>query len=205
MNKLLTEPSTANFEISDCMQPFTKDYKKGEIIFSATDDFDDIGFVNKGMVCLMSITSDGEKSMLEYYEKNDMFGSRLSPASDINAYYFLAKSPCRITFVKYSRLISCCEKKCEHHIKLIDHLIGVSIRRSQIHIDILSRRTIRDKLLYYFALHCPYNIPVTIPLSLTDLADYLSVDRSAMMRELSRLNSEKIVSSSGRRITLLRQ
>ena len=33
----------------------------------------------------------------------------------------------------------------------------------------------------------------TLPFSLTDLADYLSIDRSAMMRELKNLKNEGII------------
>ena len=39
--------------------------------------------------------------------------------------------------------------------------------------------------------------------SLTDLADYLSIDRSAMMRELKTLQEDKIISKEKNKITLL--
>ena len=42
-----------------------------------------------------------------------------------------------------------------------------------------------------------------IPFSLTDLADYLSVDRSAMMRELKLLREENFIKKNGKEITLL--
>ena len=41
-----------------------------------------------------------------------------------------------------------------------------------------------------------------IPLSYTDLADYLSVDRSAMMRELKSLKEEGFISRDGNKVTL---
>ena len=44
----------------------------------------------------------------------------------------------------------------------------------------------------------------TLPFSLTDLADYLSVDRSAMMRELKSLKNEGFIKKSDKnKITLL--
>ena len=43
----------------------------------------------------------------------------------------------------------------------------------------------------------------TLPFSLTDLADFLSVDRSAMMRELKLLIDEGFVEKNGSKITLL--
>lgn len=43
----------------------------------------------------------------------------------------------------------------------------------------------------------------TLPFSLTDLADFLSIDRSAMMRELKLLREDGFIEKSGNRITLL--
>ena len=37
----------------------------------------------------------------------------------------------------------------------------------------------------------------TLPLSLSDLADYLAVDRSAMMREIKKLNERGAIRSDG--------
>ena len=44
----------------------------------------------------------------------------------------------------------------------------------------------------------------TIPLPFSDLADYLGVDRSAMMREIKKLNEENIILTDKRKITLLK-
>ena len=47
------------------------------------------------------------------------------------------------------------------------------------------------------------NRTFTIPMSYTELAGYLSVDRSAMTREISYLKDDGIIKTYGRRITLL--
>ena len=39
--------------------------------------------------------------------------------------------------------------------------------------------------------------------SYTDLADYLSVDRSAMMRELKNLKEDKLIKDTNKKITIL--
>ena len=41
-----------------------------------------------------------------------------------------------------------------------------------------------------------------LPFTYTELADYLSVDRSAMQRELKNLKDEGFISTNGKRITL---
>ena len=68
----------------------------------------------------------------------------------------------------------------------------------------LSRRSIRDKLLCYFRqlAEKEQSRTIQLPFSLSVLADYIATDRSAMMRELKRLKEEGVLKSEGRRITL---
>ena len=71
-------------------------------------------------------------------------------------------------------------------------------------VDVLSRRSIREKLLCYFRQLAGKagNDTFTLPFSLSVLADYIATDRSAMMRELKRLREEGTVESDGRKFTL---
>ena len=71
-------------------------------------------------------------------------------------------------------------------------------------IELLTKRSIRDKLLSYFSILSTRKLSTSfeLPYSLTDLADYLSIDRSAMMRELKLLKEDGFVTKTGNRITL---
>ena len=72
-------------------------------------------------------------------------------------------------------------------------------------IELLTKRSTRDKLIGYFSILSTRNLSKSfkLPFSLTDLADYLSVDRSAMMRELKSLRDEGFIEKNGNVITLL--
>ena len=72
-------------------------------------------------------------------------------------------------------------------------------------IELLTKRSTRDKLIGYLTLLSTRTLSKTfsLPFSLTDLADYLSVDRSAMMRELKLLKEEGFIEKNGNKITLL--
>ena len=43
-----------------------------------------------------------------------------------------------------------------------------------------------------------------IPFTITNMADYLSIDRSAMSREIGKLKDEKILDLNKRKVTLLK-
>ena len=72
-------------------------------------------------------------------------------------------------------------------------------------VDVLSRRSIREKLLCYFRQLAEKEDGQNfqLPFSLSTLADYIATDRSAMMRELKKLKEEEIIVSDGRKFTLL--
>ena len=61
------------------------------------------------------------------------------------------------------------------------------------------------KLLSYFDILSKSSMrkTFTLPYNYTDLADFLSVDRSAMMRELSHLKEEGFIDKKGNKIKLL--
>ena len=61
------------------------------------------------------------------------------------------------------------------------------------------------KFVTYFNILSTQNFSrnITIPFSLTNLADYLSVDRSAMMREIKNLTDEGFIFKNGNKIKLL--
>ena len=72
-------------------------------------------------------------------------------------------------------------------------------------IELLTKRSTRDKLLSYFSLISTRKLSKSfvLPFTLTDLADYLSVDRSAMMREIKLLKEDGLIQKNGNTITLL--
>ena len=89
-----------------------------------------------------------------------------------------------------------CNTKCKFHKELEKNL----------HILIMNKNIkFNNRLLTYFNLLSTRKLSKTfsLPFSLTDLADYLSVDRSAMMRELSHLKEEGFIEKKGNTFTIL--
>lgn len=101
-----------------------------------------------------------------------------------------------------------CKSNCKFHTALVSSLLELVLSNSvhqNTRIEILSKRTIREKLLAYFSILSSktFSKNITLPFSLTNLADYLSVDRSAMMREIKSLIDEGFISKNGNKIKLL--
>ena len=136
------------------------------------------------------------------------FGEVLYPTKTNNELVVLAKSDCEVLMFNYQSILHKCSNNCKFHDTMIQNLpiiIMDTVVSLNTRVELLTKKNIRDKLLSYFELISTQNLSKSflLPFSLTDLADYLSVDRSAMMRELSHLKEEGFIEKKGNRITLL--
>jgi CRP-like cAMP-binding protein len=108
--------------------------------------------------------------------------------------------------MEYDRLMGRCENACAHHSTLVRnmfHLVTEQTRRLSRRVEVLSRRSIREKLQCYFRI-CRLEAGTDtfpLPFTLSALADYISTDRSAMMRELKKMREAGLVSMEGRYVT----
>ena len=73
------------------------------------------------------------------------------------------------------------------------------------HLEVLSQRSTRERLISYFHILARQKGRNTflLPFTISALADYLSVDRSAMSRELGKMKNEGLIQMEKRRVTLL--
>lgn len=190
--------------LNECFQPVEKTFNKGEIITIYSPENDSIGIIKSGLVYILTENNDEQRRIADYCKSGDCFGLSFMPVTEEKYYYMYAKTKCSVDFIKYQRLINCCEKHCRKHSLLIDRVFTQMIKKQTAHVDMLAQRTLRSKLLAYFNYlksEADSN-KFSLPLPYSDLADYLAVDRSAMMRELKNLADENIITADRREIEL---
>ena len=92
---------------------------------------------------------------------------------------------------------------------LAENLIKSLARKNLIlnqKVRILSQKSLRDRILIYLGtLPKDKNGFVKIPFTQTALAEYLGVNRSALSRELGRMQDEELLTVEGKKINLLKQ
>ena len=103
----------------------------------------------------------------------------------------------------YDEIKTKCNNRCKYHEELNSLFLELLFTTSQhlnSRIEIITKRTIRDKILFYFESLSTgsFTKTVKLPYSLTDLADYLSINRSAMMREMKELENCGFISKINR-------
>ena len=168
-----------------------------------------IGVLLSGSADLVRLDADGNRTILETLEEGGVFGEVLAFSGAGGDSIFLeCRRDCRVLYLDYDQITKRCENACLHHSILVQNLFRLlstkTLRLSE-RVEVLSRRSIREKLLCFFEQLADEHGSRTFPLpfSLSMLADYISADRSAMMREMRKMREEDLISTEGRSVTLL--
>lgn len=209
--KMRTDFEIANFFedfSSKCSKVSKRSFSKGELITTYIEKRNQLCILLSGTANLIRYDFNGNKTIIGHFTKDDIFGEVLYPTNTNNELFVEAKENCEVLSFIYDIILNKCNPKCKFHEELekkIPILIMTNTIKLNTRIELLTKKNIRDKLLTYFNILSTKNLSKTfrLPFTLTDLADYLSVDRSAMMRELSHLKQEGFIEKTGNKITLL--
>lgn len=183
-------------------------FKNGEMIMEYSSSMKKIGLILYGRAVLYCCDSEGNQDTIDELKKDAVFGEVFLLPTDSQHYYVCATEETKVMFIDYEHVIKRCEQACTHHSQMVSNLlqlIAVQSRQQTERIYMLSRSSTRKKILSYLnALSAERHSRIlTLPMSYTALAQYLSVDRSAMTRELKSLEEEEILEKKGKQIILL--
>ena len=191
-----------------CLDGRTKQFRAGETICDYDKGFDDIGIIGNGSACVVRYEFNGARTILERLEPQDIFGHLLScDGSGHAGICVIADSACDVLFIHYATISSPCTKACRRHHQLTQNLLDMISERAlnlSRRVEVLSQRTIREKLMCYFLQLAGQtnSSSFSLPFTMVDLADYLSIDRSAMTRELGRMKKEHLIEIDKRHVRL---
>ncbi len=119
-----------------------------------------------------------------------------------------AVAPAVIVEIHPDRLSNPCAEACVRHQQIIRNLLRILAEKNLVltqKMDVLTRRTIRSRIAVYLLaeMRRADYYEFTIPFDRSELAEYLSCDRSALSRELSRLRAEGILDYARNRFAVL--
>ena len=162
--------------------------------------------MQEGSATITINTYDGDEILVEELYNNSIFGSNISDIDNKDC-QIIAKSDCKVLVFETANILNY-EGNNVCYNTFTTNLFRLLWEKSKIilyRIRILTRKTIRDRLLEYFKIEYEKNHSKTIKLkiSLKDLADYISVNRSSMFREIKYLKEDKIIEVNDKTIKLL--
>lgn len=171
----------------------TLTYKKDLTILSTVKNQNIIGFVVYGFIQIIKTDYNGNVTVVEDIKENSIFGSMFSNISN-NEYQIITKEETKIIILDYDYIIS--KNNNLYYNIFIQNLLKITfnkISEKNDRIEILSQKTIRNKLLKYLEIQTKKTGSKSIYYSCNNLASYIAVDRSAMWRELKNLEEDRII------------
>lgn len=189
-----------------CLNAKEKPYRKGEVILLAGDPCVTVGLVLKGAAQVVKEDAQGRQVLLAELSESDLFGEVFACAGTLKSpVTVLASEYCTVLHIDYRRVITACSAACSFHVGLIENMLALLAQKNlmlQGKISILSKRTIRERLLTYFDLVRGDERSFTLSLTREGLAALLCVDRSALSAELSKMQKDGLLTYDKNHFTL---
>lgn len=185
--------------LMNCVNGEIRSYKKGSIIFASGESIDSIGLVMEGCLQIESLDYWGNAAIIGLINPGEIFGEAYAAEdSEPLTNDVVALSNTRVLFMNMHNILNECKRACSFHNQLITNLYTIATKRNRYmnrKISHMSKRTTREKLLSYLSdvARQKNSSHFTIPFDRQQLADYLSVERSAMSAELSRMAKDGLI------------
>lgn len=182
-------------------------FKKGLTILSRSKNDNTFFIILSGCIQIIRNDYNGNRIITNELYENDVFGSTILSVSNTE-YDIVTKKDTKIAIIEYDRTLLKDYNDCRFYNTFIKNLLQITSNKMKLkneRIEILTKKTIRNRLLEYFkiASRKSGSKKIYLQVSFTELAEYLATDRSAMTRELKNLKDEGFIEITGKKITLL--
>ena len=192
----------------DCFGAKLLPYHKGETVLRQGEPVADIPVLVKGRLHIQNEDYWGNRSILGSIDVGEMFGEAyLSPESSPLLNDVVAIEDSAVLFFDAKRILNICSSACRFHAMVVQNLFFAVCEKNRKLVQKLghmSKRTTREKLISYLSEEAKNHnrSHFEIPFNRQQLADYLSVDRSAMSNELCKMRDEGLIEFNKSRFRL---
>lgn len=184
-------------------------YKKGEYVFRQGEHISDITVLVEGNLHIQRDDYWGNRSILGQISVGEMFGEAYAaPESGPLLNDVVAVADSAVIFFDVKRIITTCSSACRFHAMVVQNLFfAISEKNKKLvqKLGHMSKRSTREKLISYLSEEAKKQNSSTfsIPFNRQQLADFLSVDRSAMSNELCKMRDDGLLEFDKNKFRLL--
>ena len=186
-------------EMLGCLLAKECPYKKGEILFPEGSPTEQIGVVLIGRVIIELGDVWGNNSVLSSIGPGGIFAETYAciPGEPLMVNVTAAEDT-EALLLNIRRVLEPCSKVCPYHMRLVRNLLTLCAEKNlQLSRRVLHTgpKSIRKRLLSYFSecIKRTGSYSFDIPYNRQQLADYLSVERSALSNELSIMQRDGLI------------
>lgn len=185
-----------------------KPLRKGEHIYRVNDSFSSVYAVRSGTLKAYTITDDGKEQVTGFYFPGEIVGldgiSKNTHASSAKA--LETSAICEIPFEKLEELSSQIPSLQRHFFQLLSH----EIAEDQQLITLLSKNTAEERIAALMLSISARNsrrklsaVNFRLPMSRTDIGNYLGLTVETVSRVFSRLQKQNILEVDNKEITII--
>ena len=192
-----------------CLQARMQTYKKGEYVFQQGEKLDTITVLVEGCLHIQRDDYWGNRSIMNVIGVGEMFGEAyVAPESGALLNDVIAVEDSTVLSFDVKRTLTTCTSACRFHTMVVQNLFfAISEKNLKLvqKLGHMSKRSTREKLMSYLSEEAKKQNSATfsIPFNRQQLADFLSVDRSAMSNELCKMRDAGLLTFEKNRFTLL--
>ncbi|MDD7044053.1 MAG: Crp/Fnr family transcriptional regulator [Peptoniphilaceae bacterium] len=187
-------------KISQYISLEERSYRKGETIFNQGDISKDLFYLREGKIAIYNIDSNGKRFILESLDKPMVFGEIYVYLDLPFDFYGEAMVDSKIIIIRdFKKIIEASPRALL--VNFIDLLARKTISLSRKN-QIISSQSLRQKISKVL-LENEVNNKVDLTMTREELADYLSVTRPSLSRELSNMVDSDLIEIDGRNIYII--
>ena len=185
-------------KVLNCLMMKSATYQKNDIIWLTGTPTKFIGLLMSGKVRVLKNDEEGNTVILTDCPAPNFIG-------EIGVWAGLEYFPitvqaiedCHVIFLDSKKLASTCSLACpcQFHKKMIESMLRTISKKAVMldqKVEVLSKRTIRERLLCFFLAQGGAK-KFTLPYSREEMAQFFSVNRSALSDELSKMQDEGLI------------
>jgi CRP-like cAMP-binding protein len=183
----------------NCLRARSASYDKNSFIFRRGDSVSSIGLVTKGSINIIEEDFWGNRSILSNVGPGNIFAESYACVQNKSLRVSVqAAEPTSVLFLDIGKVVATCSSACEFHTRLVKNLLVVLAQKNLNVTEKLghvTKRTTREKIMSYLSSESQKNntMEFDIPFNRQEFADFLSVDRSALSKELARMSDEGVL------------
>ena len=182
-----------------CLGARLRKFSKGEYIVKQGDVVDAIMVLLEGNLHIRKDDYWGNRSILGHISVGEMFGEAyVAPDSGEALNDVVAIEDSVVIFFDIKRVLTTCPSACKFHQAVVSNMfyaISEKNRKLVQKLGHMSKRSTREKLISYLSEEAikQNSSDIAIPFNRQQLADFLSVDRSAMSNELCKMRDDGMI------------
>jgi CRP-like cAMP-binding protein len=195
----------------DCFYARTRKFEKDTAIFMENDEISTMGIVISGAVHLVRDDFWGKRTLIARIAAGDIFAESFACGKSARLpLSAIAVEKTEALFINAQKISGVCTSACPFHTRFLNNMIqelaGKNITLIN-KIQHITRRSTREKLISYLSAQARAsgNSGFDIPFNREELAEFLSVDRSAMSSELGRMRTDGLLTFRKNHFTLLKK